>query len=122
MTEIQNKPIYDLEERTFQFARKVRIWVKSLPKTVSNMEDCKQLIRAPGSVGANNIEANESISKKDFNFRVKICRKEAKESAYWLRLIIETNDNLSEMQTCKNLLQEATELKKILSAIVVKSI
>jgi len=122
MTEIQNKPIYDLEERTFQFARNVRIWVKSLPKTVSNLEDSKQLIRASGSVGANYIEANESISKKDFNFRVKICRKEAKESTYWLRLILETNDNLSEIQTCNNLLQESIELKKILSAIVVKSI
>jgi len=122
MTEIQNKPIYDLEERTFQFARNVRIWVKSLPKTVSNLEDSKQLIRASGSVGANYIETNESISKKDFNFRVKICRKEAKESTYWLRLILETNDNLSEIQTCNNLLQESIELKKILSAIVVKSI
>ncbi len=122
MTEIQNKPIYDLEERTFQFSRNVRIWVKSLPKTVSNLEDSKQLIRASGSVGANYIEANESISKKDFNFRVKICRKEAKESTYWLRLILETNDNLSEIQTCKTLLQESIELKKILSAIVVKSI
>ncbi|HRX11529.1 MAG TPA: four helix bundle protein [Draconibacterium sp.] len=122
MTEIQNKPIYDLEERTFQFARNVRIWVKSLPKTVSNLEDSKQLIRASGSVGANYIEANESISKKDFNFRVKICRKEAKESTYWLRLILETNENLSEIQTCNNLLQESIELKKILSAIVVKSI
>ena len=122
MTEIQNKPIYDLEERTFQFARNVRIWVKSLPKTASNLEDSKQLIRSSGSVGANYIEANESISKKDFNFRVKICRKEAKESTYWLRLILETNDNLSEIQTCKNLLQESIELKKILSAIVVKSI
>lgn len=122
MTEIQNKPIYDLEERTFQFARNVRIWVKSLPKTVSNLEDSKQLIRASGSVGANYIEANESISKKDFNFRVKICRKEAKESTYWLRLILETNDDLSEIQTGKNLLQESIELKKILSAIVVKSI
>lgn len=122
MTEIQNKPIYDLEERTFKFARNVRIWVKSLPKTVSNLEDSKQLIRASGSVGANYIEANESISKKDFNFRVKICRKEAKESTYWLRLILETNDDLSEIQTGKNLLQESIELKKILSAIVVKSI
>ncbi len=121
MAENQNKPIYDLEERTFQFAKQVRIWVKLLPKTVANLEDSKQLIRASGSVGANYIEANESFSKKDFNFRIKICRKEAKESAYWLRLILETNDDLSEIQTCKNLLQEAIELKKILSAIVGKS-
>jgi four helix bundle protein len=76
MNENSNSPIYDLEERTFQFAKNVRIWVKSLQKTISNIEDVKQLVRASGSVGANYIEANESISKKDFVFRIKICRKE----------------------------------------------
>ena len=78
---------YDLEERTFQFARRVRRFLKQIPKTVGNHEDGKQLIRASGSVGANYIEANESLSDKDFLFRVKICRKEAKESRYWLRLL-----------------------------------
>ena len=54
MTEIQNsKPVYDLEERTFQFAKKVRIFVKTLPKTIANIEDGKQLVKASGSVGAN---------------------------------------------------------------------
>jgi four helix bundle protein len=92
MTEIQNsKPVYDLEERTFQFAKAVRIFVKILPKTIANIEDGKQLVKASGSVGANYREANESLSKKDFVMRIKICRKEAKESAYWLRLIKETN-------------------------------
>lgn len=121
MDENQNKPVYDLEERTFQFAKKVRIWIRLLPKTIGNIEDVKQLIRASGSVGANYIEANESLSKKDFNFRVKICRKEAKESAYWLRLILETNDDLQDVKTGENLLQESIELKKILSAIESKS-
>lgn len=82
MSENSDKPIYNLEERTFQFAKNVRIWVKSLPKTISNIEDVKQLVRASGSVGANYIEANESISKKDFVFRIKICRKESKKSGY----------------------------------------
>ena len=60
MTEIQNsKPVYDLEERTFQFAKAVRLFVKTLPKTIANIEDGKQLIKASGSVGANYIEANE---------------------------------------------------------------
>ncbi len=87
MTEYQNsKPIYDLEERTYQFAKAVRIFVKTLPKTIANIEDGKQLIKASGSVGANYIEANEALSKKDFKMRIKICRKEAKESAYFLRL------------------------------------
>jgi len=59
-------PIYDLEERTFQFAKYVRLFIKTLPKTIENIEDSKQLIRSSGSVGANYREANESLGKKDF--------------------------------------------------------
>jgi len=121
MNENQYKPIYDLEERTFQFAKKVRLWVKTIPKSVENIEDIKQLVKASGSVGANYIEANEALGKKDFAMRIRISRKEAKESAYWIRMILETNDNLSDIETGKYLFQEATELKKILSAIEVKS-
>jgi hypothetical protein len=67
MTENQNsKPVYDLEERTFQFAKAVRLFVKTLPKTTANIEDGKQLIKASGSVGANYIEANESLGFKKF--------------------------------------------------------
>ena len=92
MTEDQNSKQYDLENRTFQFARRVRKFVKKLPKTIANIEDGKQLVKSSGSIGANYIEANESLSKKDFILRVKICRKEAKESRYWLKLI-ETDSN-----------------------------
>ncbi|NOY58746.1 MAG: four helix bundle protein [Calditrichaeota bacterium] len=115
-----NKPVYDLEERTFQFAKSVRLFVKTLPKTIANIEDGKQLIRSSGSVGANYREANEALGKKDFLMRIKISRKEAKESAYWIRLIYETN-NLKNLGETKRLLQEAIELKKILSSILLKS-
>ena len=114
------KKYYDLEERTFQFAKKVRLFIKSLIKTVGNIEDSKQVIRSSGSIGANYIEANESLSKKDFVYRIKISRKEAKESIYWLRLLKETNE-LSNMNEIALLIQEADELKKILSAIIEKS-
>src|SRR5438067_696949 len=77
----------DLEERTFQFAQAMRAFVKQLPKTVSNAEDVRQLVRASGSVAANWIEADEALSKKDFLMRLKICRKEAKESRLFLRLV-----------------------------------
>jgi len=87
MTEIQNSKQYDLEDRTLAFAKRVRVFVKKLPKTIANIEDGKQLIKASGSVGANYIEANEALSKKDFRLRIKICRKEAKESRYWVRLV-----------------------------------
>ena len=121
MTEIQNsKPVYDLEERTFQFAKAVRLFVKTLPKSIANIEDGKQLIKASGSVGGNYIEANESLGKKDFLMRIKISRKESKESAYWLRLIHETN-SLENDDVAQGLIQEAKELKKIFSSILEKS-
>ena len=83
MTKISNnKPAYDLEERTFQFAKAVGLFVKLLPKTTANIEDAKQVIKSSGSVGANYREANKSLSKKDFLMRMKISRKESKESAY----------------------------------------
>ncbi len=114
------KKQYDLEERTFQFAKEVRLFVKSLTKTIANVENSKQVVRSSGSVGANYIEANEAFSKKDFVYRVKICRKEAKESTYWLRLIKEINE-LKNRNTVENLIQESTELKKIFSVIIEKS-
>ncbi len=86
----------------------------------TNIEDGKQLIKASGSVGANYREANESLSKKDFLLRIKISRKEAKESGYWLRLIYETN-NLENADEAQSLIQEAEELKKIFSSILEKS-
>ena len=112
--------IYDLEERTRQFAKRVALFCKKLPRTISNIEYMKQVIRSSGSEGANYIEANESFSKKDFLMRMKICRKEAKESIHWLRLISETNDERFQREGSE-LMQEAAELKKIFSAIVEKS-
>jgi len=121
MTKIKDsKPVYDLEERTFQFAKAVRLFVKTLPKTIANIEDIKQLVKASGSVGANYREANEALSKKDFLMRIKISRKESKESAYWLRLIHETN-TLKNADEARSLIQEANELKKIFSSIIQKS-
>lgn len=111
---------YDLEDRTFNFAQDVRAFAKQIPKTVANTEDTKQVVRASGSVGANYIEANESLSKKDFLLRIKICRKEAKESRYWLRLIDAGDDSTVEKYQA-TLIQEATELTSILGAIPRKS-
>ncbi len=114
-----DKP-FDLEERTFFFAKRVRAFVKRLPRTIGNIEDGKQLVRSSGSVGANYIEANESLSRKDFVLRVKISRKEAKESGYWLRLIDSGNDNDAERER-QALIQESIELMKIFGTMVRKS-
>ena len=120
MTKTQNTKQYDLEDRTLAFAKRVRIFVKKLRKTPSNIEDGKQLIKSSGSVGANYIEANEALSKKDFIMRIKICRKEAKESRYWLKLI-DTQDDLELENERKDLEQEATELMNIFGSILRKS-
>lgn len=110
---------YDLEERTFIFARDCRLMVRKLDKTISNLEDGKQLIKSSGSVGANYIEANEKLGDKDYLFRLKISRKEAKESQFWLRLLYDLNEN--RQVDINPLIQEAIELRKILSAIINKS-
>jgi four helix bundle protein len=113
----QNSKHYDLEERTLKFAREVREFIKKLPRTIINTEDGKQLLRSSGSVGANYIEANESLSKKDFVMRVKICRKEARETEYWLNLI-----NVPVLNSEREkLLAESIELRKIFGAIIEKS-
>ncbi len=120
MEEVRKLKQYDLEERTFIFSKNICLFCKSIPKNISNLEYKKQLIRSSGSIGANYIEANESLGKKDFSMRVKISRKEAKESIYWIRLILSTNDKSILIEGNK-LLNEAIELKKILSSILNKS-
>ena len=115
----QNSKRYDLEDRTLEYAKKVKVFVKNLRKTVGNLEDGKQLIRASGSVGANYIEANESLTKKDFVMRIKICRKGAKESRYWLMLV--DADGQPEKENDRgSLIKEATELMNIFGAMLAK--
>ena len=111
--------VYDLEERIYVFAKECRILVKSLPKTIGNIEDGRQLIRSSGSTGANYIEANEKLGNKDFLMRAKIARKEAKESHYWLKLL--SVMNRSHKSHIEELKSEALQIKKILSAIINKS-
>lgn len=118
MTETINSKKYDLEERTQKFAKDIIVFVNLVPKTLANIEIVKQLIRSAGSVGANYIEANEALSKKDFVLRVKICRKEAKESKYWLTLLqLEKEDMDKRRQFLGN---ETNELMKIFGAIIEK--
>ena len=111
---------YNLEDRTLEFAKATRVFVKKLPRCTSNFEDGKQLIRSSGSIGANYIEANEALSKKDFKMRMKISRKEAKETCYWLKLVDNGNDEHLEKER-SDLLDEATQLLKIMSSIILKA-
>jgi four helix bundle protein len=113
----ENPKPYDLEERTAVFAEQSRAFVKRLQRTIGNVEDAKQFIRASGSIGANYIEANEAIGKKDFVMKIKICRREAKESFYWLRLLDVDSKLEHERQ---QLSSEARQLMNIFGAILRK--
>lgn len=118
MIQTTNPKRFDLEDRTLKFAQKVNEYVRALPRDIVNVENGKQLARAGGSVGANYIEANDSLSKKDFVMRVKISKKECKEARYWLLL---TEPSKEKESLKKLLLDEATQLMNILGAILVKS-
>lgn len=113
-----NQTAYSLEERTLQFTKNIKNYIKILPKDVCNFEIAKQLIRSAGSIGANYIEANEAFTKKDFLYRCKISKKEAKETRYWLKISEPLNDQKTIQ---KELIQESTELMNILGSIIFKS-
>jgi four helix bundle protein len=108
---------YDLEERTLSFLKNVIVFLRAIRKDFVNIELGKQLLRSAGSVGANYRDANEAISKKDFAFRIRLCRKEAKESSFWLSSF-DCDDRLNERR--KTLLQEAIEFSKIFGSMVKK--
>jgi four helix bundle protein len=93
--------------------------VNKLPRLPANHEDSRQLVRSSGSVAANYIESQEGLSRKDFFFRIKICRKEARESALWLRLL-ETGSDAALDQERHALAREAGELTRIFSSIAGK--
>ena len=109
---------YDLEERTLKFLKEAIKLCKNLPKSIVNAELIKQAIRSAGSVGANYREANEAISKKDLQHRIKISRKEAKESHFWFQAILE--GNLEFKNDIDPLIQESLELARIFTAIMNK--
>lgn len=109
------KKIYDLEERTYEFAKSIRSFVRKLEINIWNREDIKQVVRSSGSVAANYIEANEKLGDKDFLMKLRICKKEIKETILWLRLIEVKSESLEVERT--DLIKEAIELKNILGAI-----
>ena len=110
---------FDLEERTWNFANQVRQFVRSLPNNSVEVGDRDQLSRSSGSVAANYIEANESLSSKDFIMRIKICRKEARESELWLKLL-KNQVNPGFQVEIESLKDEAIQLVKIFNTIAHK--
>ncbi len=109
----------ELENRFEEFAKRVRDFCLELKFDVINREYISQLIRSSGSVGANYIEASDSLGKADELMKLKISRREAKESAYWLKLLLTYDDRTLE-ESRLSLIDEAQQIKKILSAIINK--
>ncbi|PIY96623.1 MAG: four helix bundle protein [Candidatus Kerfeldbacteria bacterium CG_4_10_14_0_8_um_filter_42_10] len=111
---------FDLEDRTTEFAKKVIRLCKEYSNNPINYRLIGQLVGSAGSIGANYREANDALGKKDFILRLRIARKEAKETIHWLELISEANPHSNEKEL-ESIKQEAVELKNILSAIINKS-
>ncbi len=114
MVKTENK--YNLEERTAKFSEEIIVFLKLLNKDIVNVPMIKQLVRAATSIGANYMEANGASSKKDFRNKICICKKEARETKYWLQLIAKSNPEKKE--ECRKFYQEAQELTLIFSKII----
>jgi four helix bundle protein len=110
---------HPLEERCHQFGKRIRTFCRKLKKDLGNLEDIKQLIKASGSVGANYIEANENVGKGDLKYRLKVCRKESKESMHFLGLLELFDDKELEKER-NEFIDEATQLRKIFSTMIKK--
>ncbi len=117
--EKNTKKTYDLDARTLEFGKRIVRLAKALSKNTINSVLVSQVVRSGTSVGANYREANEASTKKDLVYRMTLCKKEAKETLYWLDIVTEANRELE--SRIKPLRQEAGELVKIFAAIVLKS-
>ena len=111
-----------LYKRLLAFAQKSQKFITILPKTIYNIEYGKQLIRSSASPGSNYIEAIEAGSRREFTHRLRICRKEVKESVHWLKLIESANNNVMGLQEEINeIIQEAQQLIKIFTSSIITS-
>ena len=109
---------FDLEERTDKFGEEIIRFAKKIPTSEVTKSLISQLVRSGTSVGANYCEADSAHSKKDFNHKIAICKKEARETKHWLRMIVVAAPELKEEARIH--WQEAKELNLIFSAIIKK--
>ena len=119
MINIKNDSKYkQFEDRCYVFAKNVRLYFKNFSMRFYNLDDIKQVIRSSGSIGANYIEANQALGKKDFVMRLRIAKKEARESSHWLNLIYDTSElSTKDKMKLECLIKESNEIMRILGAI-----
>ena len=115
MSEFENS--YDLEKRTSKFSNELIVFCRACPKDIITVPLINQLIRCGTSIGANYREANGASSKKDFQNKIFICKKESKETLYWLELIGNSIDDGKLKEQCKKLWQESKEFTLIFGKI-----
>ncbi len=108
----------NLKDRTLEFAKRTVRFCRKLSTDVVNRKLIDQLVRSSASIGANYIEANDCLGKKDFLFRLRIARKESKETIFWLEIIKDGNPN--SIDEIGYLILECTELRNMLSSIIKK--
>jgi four helix bundle protein len=113
--DLVNEGTYDLEERTALFGERIIELAQALAHNRVNEVLIKQIVRSGTSVGANYMEADSAGSKRDFKYKIDLCRKEAKETKHWLRMIAKANPK--EREAIRSLWQEAHELTLIFSSI-----
>ena len=119
-TNISMKKTYDIHERIYKFIIRVIILVNKLPKTPSNLVIIAQILKSVTSMGANDQEADGTLTKKDFINKFGIVRKEGKETNFWLRLIADTNAEEIKKEALE-ILSEGKELVAIISSILNKT-
>ncbi|KKR03561.1 MAG: hypothetical protein UT31_C0016G0005 [Parcubacteria group bacterium GW2011_GWF2_39_13b] len=107
---------YNLEERTTKFAEEIIKFTKEIKNTIENIPTKSQLVKSGTSIGANYCEADEAESRKDFIHKIAICKKETRETKYWLRLIATANPNMKEK--ARKLWKEAHEFNLIFATII----
>jgi len=110
---------FDLDERTEKFGEDTIEFAKDIPKNPITLPLIQQLFKAATSVGANFSEANCAESKKDFEHKISICKKESKESQHWFRMIAKATPELKD--NAKIIWKEAHELNLIFSSIIINS-
>jgi four helix bundle protein len=106
---------YDLEERTARYGEAIIAFAKKVPKNGITLPLIDQLVRSGTSVGANYCEAAEAVSKKEFRCKTAICKKESRETKYWLRMVAAAEEVMK--LDARPLWQEAKELLLIFAAI-----
>ena len=116
---IEQKAKYDIHERIYKFVVRVIKLVNTLPKTSANVVIIPQMLRCVTSIGANDQEADGTLTKKDFIHCYTIVRKESKETNFWLRLIADTNPTFKPKM--ESIIQEGQEIVAIISSIINKT-